>query len=211
MDDEDTFRESTRVLVEQAGYTCDAAANTAAAEDMIRDTEYALVISDIRMPTNDNLEFVRRLAQEANGIPVILVTGYPTLETAVAAIDLSVGGYLVKPFEIEDLLNQIHRCLLARRNFEDSLDHTKLVLNNCRNVLESVEEMVVRAERAKPGTKRTQALPSASTNKTSMVAALEETIAVLEKTTSSFRSKELARLRRRLEKIVKGEPAAELD
>ena len=211
VDDEDTFRESTRALVEQAGYACDSASNTAAAKDLLRDTAYDLVISDIRMPTNENLEFVRGLGRAENSIPVIIVTGYPSIPTAIAAIDLSVCGYLVKPFEIEDLLKQIDRCLKARRQFRAARDQTRLLLNNCRNVLESVEELVGGAEPTGSHSHPTPARGPDRTDATALVQVLKETIDVLEKTKSSFRSRELAQLRHKLEQVVETETSRDID
>ena len=81
-DDEDTFRQSTAYLLQQRGYKCDCAADGPEALRLFQSNHYDLLVADIHMPGNQDLGLIRRAQQVTGGMPVILVTGYPCLETA---------------------------------------------------------------------------------------------------------------------------------
>ena len=105
VDDEETFLYSTAELLRREGYGCDCAPDSATATTMLGNNSYDLLIADIKMPGNAELEFIKALPRIADGIPVILVTAYPTLMTAIQSIQLRVAAYLVKPIDfILDLL-----------------------------------------------------------------------------------------------------------
>ena len=82
-DDEETFLMSTADLLRNEGFECDCAPDATSAAQMLRSGDHDLLIADIKMPGNFELEFIRDLPQIAEGLPVILVTGYPTLDTAI--------------------------------------------------------------------------------------------------------------------------------
>ncbi|MCK5526444.1 MAG: response regulator [Candidatus Latescibacteria bacterium] len=105
-DDEETFLYSTADLLRKEGYQCDCAPDAVAAAERLRADEYDLLIADIKMPGNAELEFVRDVPQMAEGLPVILVTGYPSLGSAIESIQLPVAAYMVKPVEFDELLTQ---------------------------------------------------------------------------------------------------------
>jgi len=98
-DDEETFLLSTADLLRREGYHCDCAPDGKRAAEMLGKGEYDLLIADIKMPGNGNLELVREMPRLAEGLPVILVTGYPSLKTAMESFQLPVAAYLPKPVE----------------------------------------------------------------------------------------------------------------
>ena len=112
-DDEASFLVSISDSLSRRGYACDCAPNAETAEEMLQTGDYSLLVCDIRMPGNTNLQFVEEVPNIAESLPIILVTGYPSLETAVQSVRLPVVGYLIKPFEIEELL-ALARPALAR-------------------------------------------------------------------------------------------------
>ena len=116
-DDEETFLEAHADLLRDEGYDCDCAGNAAAAKAMLHQHEYDLLIADIRMPGNDELEFIEELPTIAEGLPVILVTGYPSLNTAIKATGLAVAGYLVKPVPIEEFLKLVRNSVIRYKTF----------------------------------------------------------------------------------------------
>jgi DNA-binding NarL/FixJ family response regulator len=111
-DDEETFLYATADLLRQGGYECDCVLDGPGAVAKLEERPYALIISDIKMPGNPNLELIRLLPQLAPGVPVILVTGYPTLRSAVQSIQLPVVAYLAKPLDFEELLRQVRAALV---------------------------------------------------------------------------------------------------
>ncbi|MFQ5869932.1 MAG: response regulator [Candidatus Zixiibacteriota bacterium] len=113
-DDEETFILSTADLLRKEGYECECVPNAAAAAQMLRSADYDVVIADIKMPGNFELELVREITDIAKGMPVILVTGYPSLNSAIQSIQLPVVAYLVKPFDFDQLLSQVQ---ISIKNF----------------------------------------------------------------------------------------------
>jgi DNA-binding response OmpR family regulator len=106
-DDEETFLHSTADLLRKEGYKCDCVLDGGTAAQMLQVSDYDLLIADIKMPGNPELELIRDLPHIAEGLPVILVTGYPSLRSAIESIQLPVVAYLVKPIDFNQLLAQV--------------------------------------------------------------------------------------------------------
>lgn len=113
-DDEETFRSSVAVLLRREGYQCDVAATGTEAAQMLGQAQYDLLVTDLRMPGNTDLELLRA-ATSAGVLPVIVVTAYPSVPTAVEALRCAVVDYLVKPFDFEELLRAVRRALETRK------------------------------------------------------------------------------------------------
>ncbi len=101
-DDEETFRRSTARLFEQEGYRCDCAQDSQEAGRLLT-KEHDVLISDIRMPDNLQFEFLRDIRSRFPMLPIVLVTGYPSVQTAVESLRLSFTDYLLKPVDWPDL------------------------------------------------------------------------------------------------------------
>lgn len=114
-DDEEIFLRSTADLLRAEGFTVDCAGDASQAERFLRDARYDLLVSDIRMPGNGDLHLLKHIPEPNAGLPVILVTGYPSADTAIQAIDLNVLTYLVKPVEFQDLLQRAREGVRQRR------------------------------------------------------------------------------------------------
>jgi DNA-binding NarL/FixJ family response regulator len=72
---------------------------------------YDVLIAETKIPGNSNLELIRDVARLAPGLPVILMTGSPSLESAIHSIQLPVVAYLIKPFSIDVLVAEIRKAL----------------------------------------------------------------------------------------------------
>lgn len=107
VDDERSFLDPTAAMLRRAGYRCRVATDAATAAELLDKEPFDVVVSDVRMPGNQRLEFVERLCAEDDAAVVIVVTGYPSVETAVSSIDLRVFGYLVKPVDFDDLREKV--------------------------------------------------------------------------------------------------------
>jgi len=114
-DDEEIFLLSTADLLRQEGFSVDCAKDAPEAAQLLGSFRYDLLISDIRMPGNLDLALVKGIPEPNIGLPVILMTGYPSAPTAIQAINLSVLAYLVKPFDLEDLLNRVEEGVQLRK------------------------------------------------------------------------------------------------
>src|SRR5262245_6598809 len=114
-DDEETFRTSVAVLLRREGYDCDVASSAEEAADLLSKAQYDLLITDLRMPGNNDLELLRGVAAGRGLLPVIVVTAFPSVPTAIEAMRCAVVDYLVKPFDFDDLLRSVRRALETRK------------------------------------------------------------------------------------------------
>jgi len=117
-DDEESFLYSTADILRREGYDCSCASDAIAATEMLRKESYDLLIADIKMQGNSDLEFIKALPQIAGEMPVILVTGYPSLNSAIESIQLPVVAYLVKPFELNELLVRVKDVITGKGHFK---------------------------------------------------------------------------------------------
>ena len=146
-DDEENFLMATKEILQDHGYQCDCAADAATAAKMLESTEYDLLISDIKMPGNDELEFIETLPQLAEGMPVILVTGYPSTKTAIQSVELPVVAYIAKPFNYDDLLEKMQSSIKSFRVFRIARDMQKNVENwqeGLTNITKAMDSKVQR-------------------------------------------------------------------
>lgn len=108
IDDEDDVREVLRLHLEGAGYNILEAKNGEAAVDVLRSADnmvnVGVILCDVRMPKVNGVKCVDFLRQEAPGIPVVVLTGYPDTEMAASFLKKGVKDYLVKPVEKAKLL-----------------------------------------------------------------------------------------------------------
>jgi len=122
VDDERSFRDATASILRDAGYACDCAADAEQATAVLERGTYDAVVTDLRMSGNAALEFLVRTAQSWPELPVIVVTGYPSLSTAIRALQLAASDYVIKPVEPSDLLRSVARAVRsgqARRRLRE--------------------------------------------------------------------------------------------
>ena len=82
---------------------------------LLRASEFDALLSDIYMPGNAGLELIEGVPQITAGLPVILMTGRPSVETAVKSMKFCVAGYLVKPPELKELLPLLDKAIEGGR------------------------------------------------------------------------------------------------
>jgi len=111
VDDERSFLEPTADMLRRLGHDCRVAPDADRAREILAHERFEVVVSDLRMPGNRELDFVRTVCDAEDGPAVIVVTGYPSVDTAVGAIDLNVFAYLVKPVDIGVLRERVDEAL----------------------------------------------------------------------------------------------------
>jgi two-component system, OmpR family, response regulator TctD len=96
------------------GHTVDWETDGSAADDILRYTEYDLVILDVMLPGRDGFSILRGLRQAKLNVPVLVLTARSEIDDRVGALDLGADDYLVKPFDFRELEARA-RVLLRRR------------------------------------------------------------------------------------------------
>ncbi|MEQ1633702.1 MAG: sigma-54 dependent transcriptional regulator [Planctomycetota bacterium] len=115
VDDEPDMAESCAFLLERQGYaTVVATSAEAAMEEMLR-TRFALVVTDVRMPRMSGLQLLTAVKSCDPDIEVVLITGYPDIQSAVSAIKQGAFDYLTKPYAEKDLLERVAKAVAHRR------------------------------------------------------------------------------------------------
>jgi DNA-binding NtrC family response regulator len=114
VDDDHAFRLSTAALLRADGHDVDVAADATAAVQSLRERAYDLVLLDLRMPGIDGIQFVETLRIWGESVPVLMITGYGTVESAVRAMHLGTDDFLTKPVEPDVLSARVSE-LLERR------------------------------------------------------------------------------------------------
>ncbi len=113
VDDEEIVRESYKLALTDAGYEVRAVPNGREAIQACRNEHFDVMLADIRMPDMDGLEVSRVIAREFPDVRVIVITGYPSPESAARARKLGVSDYLQKPVA-PDRLSAATAAALAR-------------------------------------------------------------------------------------------------
>jgi len=111
VDDEPIKRTVMEDELRAAGYEVVTAASPLEAEPFLADAVFDVVVTDLRMPGQDGLSFLRELRERRPDQAAIVMTAYGTVETAVAAMKLGAFDYLQKPFSTEELLLKLDRLL----------------------------------------------------------------------------------------------------
>jgi FixJ family two-component response regulator len=104
VDDDKSIRETTKDLLESAGFSAAAFARAASLLTSRRLSRVSCLIADMRMPKMTGLELYQHLAATNRAVPTILMTAYPDERTQAQAIKANVVGYLIKPFAADELL-----------------------------------------------------------------------------------------------------------
>lgn len=229
-DDEPTFLNSTAELLRREGFTVDTVDDAASALAAISAATYDLLITDLEMPGNADLDLVQQVAHLSGGLPIIIITGFPSVRSAVASIELPVAAYLVKPVHFPELLKRATSAVARFRSYQamqsaearlreyrSQVEAQPVAPNTegqgvdtflaltLRNVMGSLTDLE-QLGRALAGQQTLQPHPCQLMNcprGAQLQAAVEETIAVLEETKGAFKSKTLGDLRHRLELLVK--------
>ncbi len=111
VDDKEMLRDSVGVTLQRAGFTILAASDGAAALEMITRRKPDAVITDLKMPNMTGVELLASIREFDDDLPVVLMTAFGTVETAVKAMSLGAFTYITKPFEGDELLIAVKRAI----------------------------------------------------------------------------------------------------
>ena len=124
VDDELSMRELLEVMLQREGYTISCAENGQTAIGMLRETTFDLVLCDMRLGDIPGLDVLRAAKREDHHAVVIMISAYATTETAVEAMNLGAFDYVPKPFNNEELRQNISKALALK-----TIEHEKEILD----------------------------------------------------------------------------------
>jgi DNA-binding NtrC family response regulator len=116
VDDNEVFRRPLQRTLEAAGYAVVAVPSGEDALHVLDRNTVDLVLTDHRLPGMDGVQLITRIKTTHPALATIVMTAYGTIESAVEARRRGADDYLVKPFEVPDLLLAIHRALVQQQS-----------------------------------------------------------------------------------------------
>jgi len=111
VDDEKNYRIVLGQLLQEAGHRVSLAENPFAALELLSRESVNLILSDLKMPHMDGLAFLRQVREQVGEVPLIILTAFATVETALAAMKAGAFDYLLKPFKNEEMLLVVDKAL----------------------------------------------------------------------------------------------------
>ena len=227
-DDDEAFRRAMGKVLKRTGFECETAGSAAETVELLRTKEYDVLLADINMPGNAGLEMIAGLPAIIEGLPVILITGEPTVETASRSVRLKVRAYLTKPPDFTELGLLLHEAVSECRDL-------RLLKDNRHRIQHWDQELerLLRLLQQSPDSDRRATMQSyvrltlrqlivglvdlehllihdgerlgtdLAVEKQQLLNAVGKTISVLQKTKDHFKSKELGELRKELETIIR--------
>jgi DNA-binding NtrC family response regulator len=109
VDDDTDVCEYLEDFLSSEGYGVKVVNDPTNALEALKEREYHVVVLDLMMPKINGIDLLSRIRQTDDDIAVIILTGYPSLETATSSIEHDVSAYIRKPFSINEFRDAIHR------------------------------------------------------------------------------------------------------
>lgn len=109
VDDEADFLETMVNRLRRRGLPAEGALSGPEALEMMRRQDFDVVVLDVRMPGMDGLEVLREIKDKWPFVEVIMLTGHGSVESGIQGMRLGAFDYIMKPADLEDLLEKIHQ------------------------------------------------------------------------------------------------------
>lgn len=111
LDDEEIVRVSCKKCLIPEGYDVDVAANGVEGLSMTENNRYDVILTDLKMPDMDGMEFLVKVKERHPDTKVIMITGYSTVEHAVKAMRMGAYNYIEKPFTPDALIEAVKEAM----------------------------------------------------------------------------------------------------
>ena len=116
VDDDENIRNTMKTILEDEGYIVDLAATGSDAVQKTKKTVYNIALLDIRLPDMEGVELLKLIKDTVPRTRKIMVTGYPSMQNAIAALNKNADAYLIKPIDIENFLKIVKEQLKVQEN-----------------------------------------------------------------------------------------------
>ena len=123
VDDDESITKTMKAILEDEGYKVDIAATGREAIKKTEETAYNVALLDIRLPDMEGVELLKLMKDAVPRTRKIMVTGYPSMQNAITALNKNADAYMIKPVDIEKLLNTVKEQIKLQ---EDEKEFTEL-------------------------------------------------------------------------------------
>ena len=118
VDDDESIRSTVKAILQEEGYTVDIASTGQEAIQKSKDNKYNVALLDIRLPDIEGVELLELLKEGVPRIRKIMVTGYPSIQNSVAAVNKRADAYLIKPVDPDNLLAVVEEQIKLQKEEE---------------------------------------------------------------------------------------------
>jgi DNA-binding NtrC family response regulator len=141
VDDEERFLSTTKKLLSKKGIDLLTALSGGEALEMLNSHSIHVVILDVKMPGMDGMATLREIKRQHPLTEVIMLTGHATVESAVEGLKSGATDYLMKPADIEELLEKAEEAFEKRKRLEEKIRvaQTRLSMKSPREILRETE------------------------------------------------------------------------
>ncbi len=144
VDDEERFLSTTKKLMSKKGYDVITATSGAEALEKLKYKDIHVVILDVKMPDMDGITTLKEIKKLFPLVEVIMLTGHATVESAIDGLKSGATDYLMKPADIEELIQKAEEAFEKRQKMEQ-----KIRMAQARKFMKSPREIIRETE--KPG------------------------------------------------------------
>jgi signal transduction histidine kinase/ActR/RegA family two-component response regulator len=127
IDDEEVIRHLLLRTLEKRGYDVEVAEDGDVALKKMRGIFFNLLITDLKMPKIQGIDILKEIKKINPYIEVIIITGYPTIESAVEAIKIGAYDFICKPFDIEEIESIVSKCLEKQKITSNYIELSELM------------------------------------------------------------------------------------
>lgn len=115
VEDEDILRRNLTFILSSSGYETLSARTSIEAKELLGKRSFDVVITDLIMPGQGGGELIRHIAAHCPGTAIIVITAYPSADSAIDAVKKGVVDYFTKPFRTDDILAAVKRAMEAKK------------------------------------------------------------------------------------------------
>jgi DNA-binding NtrC family response regulator len=115
IDDDENIRRVLETILTDEGYSVECAETANRGIEKSEDGFFNIALVDVRLPDMEGIELLPKLRSTKPKMRKIIVTGYPTLQNAISAVNNGANAYVMKPFDVEKILNTIKEQLLKQK------------------------------------------------------------------------------------------------
>ena len=151
VDDDESIRKVIATILEEEGYNVESVETAKKGIEKSESSFYNLALIDIHLPDMEGIELLAKMHETKPRMRKIIITGYPTLENAVAAVNKGADAYILKPFDVEKILATI-RDQLQKQNEERRYSQQKVAefIETRVKELETINQQAVKKSFSPP-------------------------------------------------------------
>jgi putative two-component system response regulator len=127
VDDEEQIQRVLVKLLERQGYQCSVAGTAEQAHELVRAREFAVLLCDVNLPGQSGIDFLQYIVAEHPNTATVMVTGLDDTALAQTALDIGAYGYIIKPFEMNEMIINVTNALRRRKLEMENRAHRNML------------------------------------------------------------------------------------